>query len=108
MMLLRSMQQARYSEHNHGHYGLAAEYYTHFTSPIRRYPDLMVHRMVREYGKSQEVADHFEQVLPDIANQSSSRGAGLLMRARNRGYEEGRIHGKTMLGKSTMPWFPVW
>ena len=73
MMLLRSMQQARYSEHNHGHYGLAAEYYTHFTSPIRRYPDLMVHRMVREYGKSQEVAEHFEQVLPDIANQSSSR-----------------------------------
>ena len=73
MMLLRSMQQARYSEHNHGHYGLAAEYYTHFTSPIRRYPDLMVHRMVREYGKSQEVAEHFEQVLPDIASQSSSR-----------------------------------
>ena len=73
MMLLRSMQQARYSEHNHGHYGLAAEYYTHFTSPIRRYPDLMVHRMVREYSKSQEVAEHFEQVLPDIASQSSSR-----------------------------------
>ena len=73
MMLLRSMQQARYSEHNHGHYGLAAEYYTHFTSPIRRYPDLMVHRMVREYGKSQEVAEHFEQILPDIASQSSSR-----------------------------------
>lgn len=73
MMLLRSMQQARYSEHNHGHYGLAAEFYTHFTSPIRRYPDLLVHRMVRDYGHSKEIAEHFEQVIPDIASQSSSR-----------------------------------
>ena len=73
MMLLRSMQQARYSEHNHGHYGLAAEFYTHFTSPIRRYPDLLVHRMVREYGKDSEVASHFEQVIPEIATQSSNR-----------------------------------
>ena len=73
MMLLRSMQQARYSEHNHGHYGLAAEFYTHFTSPIRRYPDLLVHRMVRDYGHSLKIADHFEQVIPGIASQSSSR-----------------------------------
>ncbi|RSJ21406.1 Ribonuclease R [Streptococcus intermedius] len=73
MMLLRSMQQARYSEHNHGHYGLAAEFYTHFTSPIRRYPDLLVHRMMRDYGRSLKIADHFEQVIPDIASQSSSR-----------------------------------
>jgi len=73
MMLLRSMQQARYSEYNHGHYGLAAEFYTHFTSPIRRYPDLLVHRMVRDYGRSKEIAEHFEQVIPDIASQSSSR-----------------------------------
>ena len=73
MMLLRSMQQARYSEHNYGHYGLAAEFYTHFTSPIRRYPDLLVHRMVRDYGRSKEIAEHFEQVIPDIASQSSSR-----------------------------------
>lgn len=73
MMLLRSMQQARYSEHNHGHYGLAAEFYTHFTSPIRRYPDLLVHRMVRDYGHSKEIVEHFEQVIPDIASQSSSR-----------------------------------
>ena len=73
MMLLRSMQQARYSEHNHGHYGLAAEFYTHFTSPIRRYPDLLVHRMVRDYGKSKEIAEHFEQVIPEIATQSSNR-----------------------------------
>ncbi|MFC5630395.1 MULTISPECIES: ribonuclease R [Streptococcus] len=74
MMLLRSMQQARYSEHNHGHYGLAAEYYTHFTSPIRRYPDLLVHRMIREYTKnaSQEVQDHFAQVVPELATSSSN------------------------------------
>ncbi|HEO8240375.1 TPA: ribonuclease R [Streptococcus agalactiae] len=73
MMLLRSMQQARYSEHNHGHYGLAAEYYTHFTSPIRRYPDLLVHRMIRDYDdKVMDKADHFANLIPEIATQTSS------------------------------------
>lgn len=73
MMLLRSMQQARYSEHNHGHYGLAAEYYTHFTSPIRRYPDLLVHRMIRDYDdKAMDKADHFANLIPKIATQTSS------------------------------------
>lgn len=72
MMLLRSMQQARYSENNHGHYGLAAEYYTHFTSPIRRYPDLMVHRMIRDYTQATEdKSDHFAQVIPELASSSS-------------------------------------
>ncbi|MGV3010138.1 ribonuclease R [Streptococcus thoraltensis] len=73
MMLLRSMQQARYSEHNHGHYGLAAEYYTHFTSPIRRYPDLLVHRMIREYsqGATSEKKEHFANVVPELATSSS-------------------------------------
>lgn len=73
MMLLRSMQQAIYSEHNHGHYGLAAEYYTHFTSPIRRYPDLLVHRMIRDYDdKAMDKADHFANLIPEIATQTSS------------------------------------
>lgn len=72
-MLLRSMQQARYSEENYGHYGLAAEYYTHFTSPIRRYPDLIVHRLIRSYGedRSEEKQAIWSAELPDIAEHSS-------------------------------------
>ena len=72
-MLLRSMQQARYSEDNFGHYGLAAEYYTHFTSPIRHYPDLIVHRLIRSYGKDPSEANqtYWENELPEIAEHSS-------------------------------------
>ena len=72
-MLLRSMQQARYSEDNFGHYGLAAEYYTHFTSPIRRYPDLIVDRLIRSYGQDPSEANqtYWENELPEIAEHSS-------------------------------------
>ncbi|MHC5268161.1 ribonuclease R [Enterococcus sp. LJL98] len=72
-MLLRSMQQAKYSENNDGHYGLAAEYYTHFTSPIRRYPDLIVHRLIRSYQAdlSEENQTYWSEELPEIAVHSS-------------------------------------
>lgn len=74
-MLLRSMQQARYSEDALGHFGLAAEYYTHFTSPIRRYPDLVVHRMIHQYaqGVSDALKEKWSEELPEIGQHSSAR-----------------------------------
>ncbi|MTV21057.1 ribonuclease R [Staphylococcus delphini] len=76
-MMLRSMQQARYDADNLGHFGLAADYYTHFTSPIRRYPDLIVHRLVRKYLIERSMdggAMHeWEEKLPQIAEHTSNR-----------------------------------
>ncbi len=75
-MMLRSLKQARYSEDQLGHFGLAASYYTHFTSPIRRYPDLIVHRLIHQYlekGATEKAKQHFESELPVIAEHSSQQ-----------------------------------
>lgn len=74
-MVLRSLKQARYSPINVGHFGLASKSYTHFTSPIRRYPDLVVHRVLREALVKKHLSDkrikELETLLPDIAFHSS-------------------------------------
>ncbi len=74
VMLLRSLKQARYANQSLGHFGLAAPYYTHFTSPIRRYPDTMVHRMIHYYqdnGINAETKQKFAPVLDEIAATTS-------------------------------------
>ena len=75
-VVLRSMKQARYMAENGGHFGLAAKYYCHFTSPIRRYPDLEIHRiikMVLDGHMTEKKERSLKKVMPDIAKQCSMR-----------------------------------
>lgn len=75
-MVLRSMMQARYAAENGGHFGLAAKYYCHFTSPIRRYPDLEIHRMIKKmlHGELDEKASaYYRRKMPDWAKHCSKQ-----------------------------------
>ncbi|KAA5806679.1 ribonuclease R [Thermoanaerobacterium thermosaccharolyticum] len=75
-LLLRSLKRARYSPEDLGHYALATQYYTHFTSPIRRYPDLIIHRIIKEniHGKLNEKRqEHYNKILNDISLKASER-----------------------------------
>ena len=75
-LTLRSMKQAKYTVDCTGHFGLAAKYYCHFTSPIRRYPDLQIHRIIKETLRgrmSEERKAHYHKILPDVSMHASKR-----------------------------------
>jgi ribonuclease R len=73
-IILRSLAQASYSSSNIGHFGLGLKFYSHFTSPIRRYPDLIIHRIITEIENGKwkvERGLHYKKLLPEVAKKCS-------------------------------------
>ena len=110
MISLKTMQKAKYSTHNIGHYGLAFDYYTHFTSPIRRFPDMMVHRLLARYlaggrtaqeAKDEDLCDHSSEMEQIAANaeRASIKYKQVEFMSERMGQEfEGTISGVTEWG----------
>ncbi len=103
-VMLRSMQQAKYDPESIGHFGLSTKFYTHFTSPIRRYPDLIVHRLIRTYlfeGKlDEQTREKWNAELSDIADHTSKRERRAVEAERDTDeMEKSRIYGRQDWGR---------